>query len=207
MMLTNDHILMTADNWRQQGHDVALAVVIHTWGSSPRQRGALMAIRDDGQIAGSVSGGCVETAVMESGLRLMQEGGAERLDFGVADETAWRVGLSCGGKISVWVCPSSAMEAGLLEDAAGLIAARKPVAITCDLAAGQMLVATDQGDANSLDAGETRFRLEVVAKPRLLIVGAVHISQHLAPMAIDAGFDVTVIDPRTTFANEERFPG
>ena len=207
MMLTNDHILMTADNWRQQGHDVALAVVIHTWGSSPRQRGALMAIRDDGQIAGSVSGGCVETAVMESGLRLMQEGGAERLDFGVADETAWRVGLSCGGKISVWVCPSSAMEAGLLEDAAGLIAARKPVAITCDLAAGQMLVATDQGDANSLDAGETRFRLEVVAKPRLLIVGAVHISQHLAPMAVDAGFDVTVIDPRTTFANEERFPG
>ena len=208
MMLANDHILTTASQWQQQGHGIALAIVVDTWGSSPRQRGALMAIRDDGQIAGSVSGGCVETSVMESGLRLINEGGAERLDFGVADETAWRVGLSCGGRISVWVCSSDAMATHLLEEAGERMASRLPVAMKCDLMAGTMTQAGAGSSlkANTLDEDEGAFLLEVVAKPRVFIIGGVHISQHLAPMAVDAGFDVTVIDPRTTFANAERFP-
>jgi xanthine dehydrogenase accessory factor len=204
---TNDHILVTAAAWQDAGHALALAVVVRTWGSSPRQSGSLMAIRDDGQIAGSVSGGCVESAVIDSGLRLIAEGGAEKLDFGVADETAWRVGLSCGGQISVWVFPHSAMTEGLLETVSGRIKARQTAAMVCDLKQSTISLARGKGDANSLDKNETAFRLEVRAKPRVLIIGAVHISQHLAPMAIETGFDVTVIDPRTTFANEERFPG
>jgi xanthine dehydrogenase accessory factor len=145
--------------------------------------------------------------VIEAGQRLIAEGGAERLVFGVVDETAWQVGLSCGGQISVWVCPVSAMKDNLLADTAGRIKDRKPVAVTCDLAKGRMVPAKGEGEANMLDETEETFRLEVKASPRVLIIGAVHISQHLAPMAMDAGFDVTVIDPRTTFANEERFPG
>ncbi len=209
MTQTNDHILVTAAAWQDSGHALALAVVIKTWGSSPRQSGSLMAIRDDGQIAGSVSGGCVETEVIDTGLRLIKDGGAEKLDFGVADETAWRVGLSCGGQIHVWVCPLSGMTDGLLRDTAERITSRKPVAIICDLAGGRMEpLADDAGiPANSIDENEQRFHLQVKAKPRVLIIGAVHITQHLAPMAMDTGFDVTVIDPRTTFANEERFPG
>ncbi|MGC6484652.1 MAG: XdhC family protein [Candidatus Puniceispirillales bacterium] len=209
MALANDHILVTAASWSAEGHAVALALVIRTWGSSPRQNGSLMAIRDDGQIAGSVSGGCVETAVIDTGLRLIREGGAERLDFGVADETAWRVGLSCGGQIGVWVCPVSAMEDGLLAEAASRISSRQTVAIDCDLTAGRMTLAAedDAAGANTLAEDGAFFRLEIRAKPRLLIIGGVHISQHLAPMAMDTGFSVTVIDPRTTFANAERFPG
>jgi xanthine dehydrogenase accessory factor len=207
MTQTNDHILVTASEWQNAGHALAIAVVVRTWGSSPRQNGSLMAIRDDGQIAGSVSGGCVESAVIESGQRLIAEGGAEKLDFGVADETAWRVGLSCGGQISVWVFPLKAMTEGLLENVSGRIKARQTVAMVCDLKKNTMSLAEGDGDANRLDEKEAAFRLEIRAKPRILIIGAVHISQHLAPMAIDTGFDVTVIDPRTTFANEERFPG
>jgi xanthine dehydrogenase accessory factor len=205
----NDHVLVTAAGWQDAGHDLALAVVIRTWGSSPRQSGALMAIRDDGQIAGSVSGGCVEGEVIESGRQLIADAGAQRLDFGVAEETAWRVGLSCGGEISVWVCSLAAMTKDLLADAAERIKAREIVTISCDLAKDRMEPAKGGGggDANSLDQTEKMFRLEVKAQPRVLIIGAVHISQHLAPMAMEAGFDVTVIDPRTTFANAERFPG
>ena len=209
MDIANDHILETASTWQREGHRLALAVVAGTWGSSPRQAGSLMAIRGDGQIAGSVSGGCVESAVVESGLRLIGDGGAELLEFGVADETAWRVGLSCGGRISVFVCPDQSIADGLLKDAAALIGERRPVSLDC-LIAGRSIGWAGDGngtDANSLSGDGKLFRLEVVPRPRVYIVGAVHISQHLAPMAVSAGFAVTVIDPRTTFANEERFPG
>lgn len=207
MTLANDHILGTAASWQAGGHAVALAVVVRTWGSSPRQNGSLMAIRDDGQIAGSVSGGCVETSVIDTSLRLIKDGGAERLDFGVADETAWRVGLSCGGQIGVWVCPQSSMEEGLLATASDQVNARRTVSIACDLGAGEMSFDQGTGEANILDEESGIFRLEIKAKPRVLIIGGVHVSQHLAPMAMDTGFDVTIIDPRETFANAERFPG
>lgn len=208
MTMANDHILETAARWQRDGARVALAVVIQTWGSSPRQPGSLMAIRGDGQIAGSVSGGCVESSVIESARRLLDDGGTEQLDFGVADETAWRVGLSCGGKISVFVCPDQAMADNMLAEAAAAIGQRQPVRLDCRINDQTIKPAdNDAALANTIDAASSTFRLEVLARPRLYIIGAVHISQHLAPMAISAGFAVTVIDPRTTFANAERFPG
>ena len=207
MDLSSDHILETASNWRREGHRLALAVVTSTWGSSPRQAGSLMAIRGDGQIAGSVSGGCVENSVIDSGLRLISDGGAEKLDFGVADETAWRVGLSCGGRIAVFVCPDRSMQEGLLEEAAESIGRRRPALLDCLIDGQRMARAEGEAAANSLSEDGARFRIEVRPGPRIYVVGAVHISQHLAPMAASAGFAVTVIDPRTAFANAERFPG
>ena len=196
---------MLLAKWSAEQHNFALAIVISTWGSSPRQRGSLMAIRDDGLIEGSVSGGCVEASVIETASQLMTTGGAERLDFGVADETAWEVGLSCGGKISVWVCSKSAIQPELITDAASSIAARQPVYIDC-LAGGQMMQAGHKAEDNQFDVSTDCFHLAILPRPRLIIIGAVHISQHLAPMANATGFDVLVIDPRTGFANPARFP-
>ncbi|HXM79270.1 MAG TPA: XdhC family protein, partial [Thermoanaerobaculia bacterium] len=98
-------ILDEVERWRQSGERVAIATVIQTWGSAPRQAGSAMALTASGKIAGSVSGGCVESAVVESGLRSLSTGQPERLRFGVTDETAWSVGLACGGTIEVFVEP------------------------------------------------------------------------------------------------------
>jgi xanthine dehydrogenase accessory factor len=98
-------ILSELTEWVESGEPVALATVIQTWGSSPRGVGAKMAITSGGQIAGSVSGGCVEGAVAETGLEVLKTGKPQLLHFGVADDTAWEVGLACGGKIDVFVQP------------------------------------------------------------------------------------------------------
>jgi xanthine dehydrogenase accessory factor len=98
-------ILPEVTTWLTQGEPVALATVIRTWGSSPRREGAKMALTPGGTIAGSVSGGCVEAAVFETGLEVLKSQRARLLHFGVADETAWQVGLACGGQIDVFVQP------------------------------------------------------------------------------------------------------
>lgn len=98
-------ILATARSWRTAGHQVALATVVKTWGSAPRPAGSLLAVRDDAAFEGSVSGGCVEGAVIEGALQTMQDGAVRRLEFGVADADAWAVGLACGGRIEVFVEP------------------------------------------------------------------------------------------------------
>ncbi|MEP3046885.1 MAG: XdhC family protein [Roseibium sp.] len=98
-------ILSTAENWSNSGRSVALATVIETWGSAPRPVGSHLVIDADGNFEGSVSGGCVEGAVVSEAIDVIDTGKSTTLEFGVADETAWRVGLSCGGKIRVYVEP------------------------------------------------------------------------------------------------------
>lgn len=95
--------LAVAQDWQQAGRAVALATVIETWGSAPRPAGSHLVIDGDGNFEGSVSGGCVEGAVITEALEVLESGEAKVLEFGVADETAWRVGLSCGGRIRVYV--------------------------------------------------------------------------------------------------------
>jgi xanthine/CO dehydrogenase XdhC/CoxF family maturation factor len=95
--------LETAERWRAEGREVALATVVETWGSAPRPVGSHLVIDGEGNFEGSVSGGCVEGAVVGEAIDLIGAGGSKMLEFGVADETAWRVGLSCGGRIKVFV--------------------------------------------------------------------------------------------------------
>lgn len=103
-MLTRDEdILRTAEEWRRAGHGVALATVMETWGSAPRPIGSNLVINDAGTFLGSVSGGCVEGAVVTEALDVIASGKPKMLEFGVADETAWQVGLSCGGAIRIYV--------------------------------------------------------------------------------------------------------
>jgi xanthine/CO dehydrogenase XdhC/CoxF family maturation factor len=103
-MLTRDEdILKGAEEWRKAGRDVALATVVETWGSAPRPVGSNLVIDNDGNFLGSVSGGCVEGAVVTEAMDVIESGKPKMLEFGVADETAWNVGLSCGGTIRVYV--------------------------------------------------------------------------------------------------------
>jgi len=103
MLSTDNDILKAAEDWRRQGRQVALATVVETWGSAPRPVGSNLVIDAEGNFLGSVSGGCVEGAVVTEALDVIDSGKPKMLEFGVADETAWKVGLSCGGKIRVFV--------------------------------------------------------------------------------------------------------
>ena len=102
-LATEDDILRKAETWAGEGRGVAIATVIETWGSAPRPVGSHLVIDEEGAFVGSVSGGCVEGAVIEDALEVIETGAPKMLEFGVADETAWRVGLSCGGRIRVYV--------------------------------------------------------------------------------------------------------
>jgi xanthine/CO dehydrogenase XdhC/CoxF family maturation factor len=103
MLSSDNDILKAAENWRKQGKDVALATVVETWGSAPRPVGSNLVIDQEGNFLGSVSGGCVEGAVVAEAMDVIESGKPKILEFGVADETAWKVGLSCGGTIRVFV--------------------------------------------------------------------------------------------------------
>ena len=103
MLSRDEDILKAAEDWRKAGRGVALATVVETWGSAPRPAGSSLVINDDGTCLGSVSGGCVEGAVVTEALDVIASGKPKMLEFGVADETAWNVGLSCGGTIRVFV--------------------------------------------------------------------------------------------------------
>ena len=98
-------VLVAARDWKAAGHQVALATVVKTWGSSPRPTGSHLAVRDDSFFLGSVSGGCVEGVVVQEALSVMQTGVPKVLEFGITHEQAWEVGLACGGKVHVFVEP------------------------------------------------------------------------------------------------------
>ena len=193
-------VINTAHIWDKEKRDFSLALVVKTWGSSPRQVGSMMLIRDDGHIVGSVSGGCVEGSVIFSAKKILAECSAEILDFGVPDQDAWSVGLSCGGKISVFVCPRKKIQAGLFEKLNSANVNREIFQIECDFRLGEIF------ESKSLNLNDDCLSLKLIPKPRLFIVGAVHITQYLIPMAKEAGFELVLIDPRSHFATNERFP-
>jgi xanthine/CO dehydrogenase XdhC/CoxF family maturation factor len=103
MLASDDDILVEAERWVKSGRKVAIATVVETWGSAPRPAGSHLVIDSHGNFLGSVSGGCVEGAVVTDAIDVIESGQPKLLEFGVADETAWRVGLSCGGRIAVYV--------------------------------------------------------------------------------------------------------
>jgi xanthine dehydrogenase accessory factor len=202
-------ILTDLISWQEAGESAALATVIQTWGSSPRPAGSHMAVRADGVFAGSVSGGCVETAVIEAALEVIHSGTAQQLNFGVADETAWEVGLACGGKIEVFV-------SGIDWEALNPILEK----LQQDLPAWYQINLDDAGQISAAEKGEnpvptpyldeslTPPRLILFAPPprQLLIVGGVNIAQDLVGFAQQMGYRVIIADPRKAFASEIRFP-
>ncbi|MEM9968361.1 MAG: XdhC family protein [Pseudomonadota bacterium] len=200
--------------WSGAGQRVALVTVIETWGSAPRRVGAQMAVAENGTMAGSVSGGCVEGAVVLEAFDVLETGHTRTLEYGVSDGDAFAVGLACGGTIRLLVEPigPDGLSVDLLRDLVAARAARQPMVYR---------VALD-GSARALerDGHDDRFRKEQsgltetgdaflavhVPPPRLIIVGGVHIAQHLTQMGRTTGFDPIVVDPREAFGTPARFP-
>jgi xanthine dehydrogenase accessory factor len=204
----------------RDGRGAALATVIETWGSAPRPAGAQLAIGGDGALVGSVSGGCVEGAVAVEAAEAIADGTPRILEYGVADDDAFAVGLACGGTIRVLLEPigGAGPDAGLLAEIVAARAARRPLVYAVHPGDWSRRLISGPGDPlwpeaeAALRADRSGFVGEwflqaVNPSPRLVIVGAAHVAQHLAPMARLAGFDVTVVDPRDAFATEARFPG
>lgn len=100
---TDEEVLRAAARWKEEGRGVALATVVATWGSAPRGVGSQMAVSDRREMVGSVSGGCVEGAVVEEAQSVLSDGTPKMLEFGVSDDEAWAVGLACGGSVRIWV--------------------------------------------------------------------------------------------------------
>ncbi|WP_170389918.1 XdhC family protein [Ruegeria arenilitoris] len=204
----------TALAWFREGRGAVLATVVETWGSAPRRVGAQLVIAGDGRIEGSVSGGCVEGAVIVEALEAIEEGEARLLEFGVSDEDAFAVGLACGGTIRVLVEPVGAvLPEQMLAELVAARARREPVAYEVNVETGHRALRRN-AYADRLRMDRSGFEEDgqtfvAVHNPplRLIVVGAVHIAQALVPMARIAGYDPIIIDPREAFASQSRFPG
>ncbi len=211
----HDQIPEAALSWAEAGRGAALATVIETWGSAPRPAGSQLAISGDGEMAGSVSGGCVEGAVVAEALEAMADGAPRVLSYGVADETAFAVGLACGGTIRVLVEPvGPALPVGLLRDLAAARSARASAAYLVNLETWERRIAdsTDALATERLRADRSGMEGDWLvavqgAALRLVVVGAVHIAQSLVAMARLAGYDPVIVDPREAFGSAARFPG
>ncbi len=200
--------------WHRSGRGAALATVVETWGSAPRRVGSQLVIGGDGRIEGSVSGGCVEGAVIVEAIEAIEEGEARLLEFGVSDEDAFAVGLACGGTIRVLVEPiGSVLPEPMLAELVAARARREPLAYEVNTDSGHRALRRN-AYADRLRMDRSGFEEDgktfvAVHNPplRLIIVGAVHIAQALVPMARIAGYDPAIIDPREAFASDNRFPG
>ncbi len=204
----------TALEWHTSGAGAALATVVQTWGSAPRRTGAQLAVSGDGRIEGSVSGGCVEGAVVVEAQEALADGKHRLLEFGVSDADAFAVGLACGGTIKVLVEPiGAALPADLVAELVEARASRAPVAYEVNLTTGARRLARGaypdrmRMDRSGLEEDGETFVAVHNPPLRLVCVGAVHITQALVPMARIAGYDPVIIDPRAAFASAERFPG
>ena len=219
-------VLTQVTTWRGRGDRVALATVVDFRGSAPRPLGAKMALNSQGEVAGSVSGGCVEGAVVEIADGVLRGEAPRLLHFGIADSEAWEVGLPCGGEIDVWV---QAYDAGRFTELARsggraaevtLLEGSRPGAKLLIEAGGAhlgTLGSPDLDDDAARIASELlwtessqrrgQFFIDVVAPPpRLILSGAVDIAGSVCTLARAAGWRTYVVDPRTRFATPERFP-
>jgi xanthine dehydrogenase accessory factor len=216
-------ILKAARAWLDKDGKVALATVVGTWGSAPVAVGGQMVVAQDGKFEGSVSGGCVEGEVIAEAEDILGSGKPKTLTFGVADETAWQVGLPCGGQIKVFVeALDKAAGLPLLDRAIAARSERRGLLVRTRLDDGRHEV-FERGDARAddmvrqhLESGESElqttaegdvFLHAIVPPARIIIIGATHIGQILAQLVKLAGYEVRVVDPRTAFAAEARFPG
>jgi xanthine dehydrogenase accessory factor len=219
-------VLSEIEVWKARGDRIALATVIDVQRSAPRPPGAKMAVNEHGEIAGSVSGGCVEGAVAEIADGILRGDPPQLVHFGIADSDAWDVGLPCGGEIDVWV---EAYDPGRFEDVARAGGRAAEVTVLEGASPGaKLLVEPDGARLGSLGApelddeaariagellwAETSERhdglfIDVVAPPpRLIVFGAVDIASSLCTLARAAGWRPYVVDPRARFATPDRFP-
>ncbi|MCB2145268.1 MAG: XdhC family protein [Deltaproteobacteria bacterium] len=222
-------LIATARQWVERGHRVALATVIATWGSSPRPVGSQLVINDREAFFGSVSGGCIESTILTEAQFTIRDNIPQRLSIGIGDRKTWDYGLGCGGSIDIYVEPVASWQP-VLATLTELADQRKSYCLITNLCdSSKALYCPDRPDVSfgldrdlrsaagsAIDSGFSRleklagseFFLHVFSPPPQIIVGgAVHIAQPLVAMAQLMGYTCTIVDPRTTFATGQRFPG
>jgi xanthine dehydrogenase accessory factor len=215
-------VIQIARQWLETSGAIALATVIKTWGSSPVPVGGQLVVGGDDRFEGSVSGGCVEGAVITAAAEVIASGVPKLLEYGIADETAWSVGLPCGGRIEIFVERlSGADDAAFLDHVLERRKARSLLVVETDLATGKRVLkdqtssyAADTakllngGECVLLDAPDARTFLHALVPPvHVILVGAGHIGQVLSDLAQRVGYQVTMVDPRTAFSTADRFQG
>ena len=201
-----DDILTPMSVWLKEKRKVALATVISTWGSAPRPVGGQMAIDSNGEIIGSVSGGCIEGAVINEGINSINDGKLRIKDYGISNDMAWEVGLACGGELKILIQPLN-LEDEIVYSIVENIKNREPTKILINCLTGSRHI--DNSIINQIsyyDKIKEEFIHVIDPKPRLFIVGAVHIAQALISLAKTADFEIILIDPRDHFATKDRFP-
>lgn len=223
-------LLKDLQNWTNDNHPITLARVIQTWGSSPRPTGSTMLINSEGKLSGSVSGGCVEGAVVKAANALTDDRSCKRLKFGVSDEEAWSVGLSCGGSIQVFIQQAdfaadpvwatlkenvennkSSILITSLEDglSSNSLITEEQVVIgsnLSDLLISEAAEAYSQRTHRTVESdGKTYFIQIYPRKSLLLVIGAAHITVDLVALGNMFGFETVVIDPRGYFAKNISF--
>jgi len=209
-------ILTDVRKWIKEGKQVAIATVIKTWGSSPRKAGSHMAINSGGEFIGSVSGGCIESAIIEEAQEVLKTGGAKLLHYGISDKTAWGVGLACGGEIEVFIRSVGKKN---IEQFLSLIGNETPFSFSMIIKGpisklGQMKINKDlpkgsypRVENEEISGGSiTKFVDVIHPPPVLVIVGGVHIAIKLAQIAKVMDYKTIVIDPRRSFSTKKRFP-
>lgn len=196
------------DSWRQAGDKVAIATVVSAYGSAPRPVGARLAVNEHGAMAGSVSGGCVENDVILHATEVLESGEPRLVEYGISDELAWSVGLSCGGNIEVWIEPiarQSELDEAFRRQAEGDSVAH----VTWLDGSGKHLVVADHqwSSTGIVDWDGNKVFVELFPqKRRLIIFGAVHVAQSLSKYAQDIGYEVIIVDRRMALATKDRFP-
>ena len=226
-------VLHIAEQWICSGKRVAIATLIECWGSAPCPVGSHLVIDSEGHFEGSISGGCVEGAVISESETVLKNGIPRILEYGVTNAMAWQVGLSCGGHIRVYLeCVNFDKKENsyfsVLKTINQARGNRLPIIHMVNLEnhstdrrhfiihhknkisgemglIGKQLFRSKKSCVTLID-GTRFFGNLYLPSPRLMVIGAVHISQALVPMARLCGFEVTIIDPRTAFATPERFP-
>jgi xanthine dehydrogenase accessory factor len=211
-------VIEVARGWLDDFGEIALATVVSTWGSAPVPVGGQLVVAPGERFEGSASGGCVEIDVIAEAPEVMATGRSRLLEFGIADEVAWRSGLPCGGTIKIFLEPFNVAEAAYLDAILAARRSRTTICVLTNLTTGtrQILepssvqeepLAEDlrSGESRVVDLAEGQVFLHVLNPVvRIIAVGATHIGQVLADLAERIGYDVVIVDPRTAFAHEDR---
>jgi len=198
MNSTDLSVLKSAVSWLKSGHQVAIATVVQTWGSAPRPIGSWLAIRQDGQVAGSVSGGCVEDDLINRvQTEILTRRNPEMVVYGVSQEEAARFGLPCGGTLRLLVEPKP--ELAILEKLLDSISSHQVMRRTVTIANGKStLRAGNRNDEFSYS--DTEMQTTYGPRWRMVIIGAGQLSLYTADFALASDFEVIVIDPREEYA-------
>jgi xanthine dehydrogenase accessory factor len=208
-------LLGDLERWRSRGERIAVARVVATRRSAPRPVGSKLAISESGDLAGSVSGGCVESEVYEAAQEVLRGGEARLLTYGISDDLAWSVGLPCGGEIDVWV---DEPDPQLLERLAEIVRDDRRAVVLTDLDDGSQRLVVDGEDRHAdelIRAGHSRV-VEIEGRrvfadvfgppPRLFVYGAIDTADALCAAARSIGWHTIVADARGRFATQERIP-